>query len=158
MWIDGFVIDKCPKMRLFPFKKVTVPEDPVGNWPAADRSEGIPKLFQLTAPKSPSLFTAVSEPVHRRGASRRLFSASVSEEVDAVRRSEEEKFREEKLVEWCPSDYIPPSKVQLRWLTLASAVSGTKVRMNVGSPPKTRSRRPAYVAGKDVEFPRLVTN
>lgn len=138
MWMDGCVINKSSKMWLFPFKKVTVPNDPVGNWPAADRSEGIPKLFQHTAPKSPDcLPSSPDRPQTWSHPPCRLFPVSVSEEVDAVRRSEEEKFRAEKLVEWCPSDCIHPSKVQLRWLTLASAISGTKVRMNIGSHPKT---------------------
>lgn len=87
MWIDGFVIDKSSKMRLFPFKKVTVPEDPVGNWPAADRGEGIPKLFQHTAPKSPRcLPSSPGRPRTWSQPPRRLFPVSVSEEMDAVRR------------------------------------------------------------------------
>lgn len=132
--IDVFVIDKSSKKRFFPFKNVTVPEDPVGNRTAADRREGIPKLFQHTAPRSPCcLPSSPDRPRTWSQPPRRLFPASGPEEVDAVRRSEEEKFGEEKLVEWCPSDCIPSSKVQLRWLTLASAISGTKVRMNIGS-------------------------
>lgn len=86
-------------MRLFPFKKVTVPEDPAGKRPAADRSGGIPKNFSNTQPRSlPECFPVVSGP-STDVEPRRLCPASVSEEADAVRRSEEEKFGEEKLVQ-----------------------------------------------------------
>lgn len=93
MRIDAFVIDKASIMQHFPFKKVTVAEDLVRNWPAADRSERIPKLFQHSA-AVPSLFPVFSGPstdVDPSGPS--PLPVSVSEEVDAVRRSGEEKFR-----------------------------------------------------------------
>ncbi|XP_056891205.1 partitioning defective 3 homolog B isoform X1 [Takifugu flavidus] len=61
MRIDAFVIDKSSTMQHFPFKKVTVAEDLVRNWPAADRSGGIPKLFQHS-PAVPSLFPVFSGP------------------------------------------------------------------------------------------------
>lgn len=161
MWIDGFGIDKSWKMRLFPFKKVTVPEDPAGKRPAADRSGGIPKNFSNTQPRSlPRVFPVVSGP-STDVEPRRLCPVSVSGEADAVRRARKKKSLKRKNLcsDARATASLPPSKLQLRWLTLASAISWTKSSNEHRlSSEKTWSSGPAHVAGKDVEFLGLVTN
>ncbi len=74
-------------------------EELVRNWPGADGSEGISKLFQFSV-RGPLTVSLRLRFVHE-GESKRLrcLAVCVGDEVDATGRLEEGNLQEEKLVE-----------------------------------------------------------